>query len=160
MDAQGAQGHAGPGYALVLSIRMLGPAEATVLGRLAAGVFDNPIDPAWCAEFLADPRHHMAVALVDGWVVGMASAVHYVHPDKPPELWVNEVGVAPSHQREGIGKKLLAMLFAHGRALGCAQAWLGTEESNVAARRLYGSVGGEEAPLMYVTFDLARAGLE
>ena len=139
---------------------MLGPADAPVLGRVADGVFDNPLDARWCAEFLGDPRHHLAVAMADGLVVGMASAVHYVHPDKPPELWVNEVGVAPTHQREGIGRKLLAELFAHGRALGCSQAWLGTEESNVAARRLYGSVGGEEAPMMHITFDLARSGLE
>ena len=26
-------------------------------------------------------------------IVGFASAVHYVHPDKPPELWINEMGV-------------------------------------------------------------------
>ena len=139
---------------------MLGAADAPVLERVAAGVFDNPIDPVWSAEFLGDPRHHLAVAMADGLVVGMVSAVHYIHPDKAPELWVNEVGVAPSHQCKGIGRKLLAVLFAHGRALGCTQAWLGTEESNVAARRLYGSVGGKEAPMMHITFDLARAGLE
>jgi aminoglycoside 6'-N-acetyltransferase I len=81
--------------------------------------------------------------------------VHYVHPDKPPELWVNEVGVAPSHQGHGIGRSLLRALFAHGRALGCAEAWLGTEESNAAARRLYASVGGEEGMMVYVSFDLA-----
>jgi hypothetical protein len=40
------------------------------------GVFDNDIDPRRVKEFLADPRHHMAVALMDDQVVGMASAVH------------------------------------------------------------------------------------
>jgi GNAT superfamily N-acetyltransferase len=150
---QGAQG-AAQGPARVIAIRMLGAADAPVLERVAPGVFDNAVDACWTAEFLADPRHHMAVALSDGVVVGMASAVHYVHPDKPPELWVNEVGVAPSRQREGIGTRLLEALFARGRALGCTEAWLGAEESNLAARRLYGSVGGEEAPMMHVTFQL------
>jgi aminoglycoside 6'-N-acetyltransferase I len=133
---------------------MLGPSDAEVLESVAPDVFDHAIEPRWTAEFLADPRHHMAVALVDGQVVGMASAVHYVHPDKPPELWANEVGVAPSHQRRGIGKQLLAALFAHGRALGCGEAWLGTEETNEPARRLYAAVGGSEEPMVYVTFDL------
>jgi hypothetical protein len=32
-------------------------------------------------------------------VVGFASAVHYVHPDKAPELWINEVGVAEPGDR-------------------------------------------------------------
>ena len=58
----------------------------------------------WTAEFLADSRHHLAVAVDEGRVVGMASAVHYVHPDKPPELWINEVGVAPTHRGLGIGR--------------------------------------------------------
>ena len=85
----------------------------------------------------------MAVALDGGQVVGMASAVHYVHPDKPPELWINEVGVAPAHQQQGIGQQLLRALFARGRELGCTEAWLGTEVDNVAARRLY-AAGGRE----------------
>lgn len=136
---------------------MLGPADAPVLARVAPGVFDNEIDARWTAEFFADARHHLAVALDHGVVVGMASAMNYVHPDKGPELWVNEVGVAPSHQGQGIGKMLLRALFAHGRALGCSAAWLGAEESNVAARRLYGSVGGEEATMIYVTFDLRES---
>lgn len=135
-----------------LIIRMLGPSDASVLSRVAPGVFDNAIDPRWTAEFLADPRHHMAVALLGEQVVGMASAIHYIHPDKPPELWVNEVGVAPSHHAQGIGKQLLQALFAHARALGCSEAWLGTEETNVAARRLYAAVGGKEKPMVYVTF--------
>ena len=137
-----------------LTIRMLSPDDAVLLSRVAPGVFDNAIDPRWSAEFLADSRHHMAVALDDGYVVGMASAVHYVHPDKPPELWVNEVGVAPSHQQQGIGQQLLRALFARGRELGCTEAWLGTEVDNAAARRLYMAVGGNEEPMVYVTFDL------
>lgn len=139
-------------------IRLLGSADAAVLSRVAPGVFDNPVDPRWTAEFLTDPRHHMAVAMVDEQVVGMASGVHYVHPDKPPEFWVNEVGVAPSHQGRSIGKQLLQALLAHARTLGCTEAWLGTEETNAAARRLYTSAGGREQPMVYVTFQLTREG--
>ena len=29
-----------------------------------------------------------------GTMVGFVSAVHYVHPDKGPELWINEVSVS------------------------------------------------------------------
>jgi aminoglycoside 6'-N-acetyltransferase I len=137
-----------------VEIRLLHSGDEPVLERVAPDVFDNPIDPALAREFLADPRHHIAVAISDGIVVGMASAVHYIHPDKPMELWVNEVAVAPTHQQRGIGKRLLAALLDHGRALGCKQAWLGAEESNMAARRLYVSAGAQEAPMVYVTFDL------
>jgi len=137
-----------------LRIQLLDSSNASVLDCVAPGVFDNPIDPRWMGEFIADPRHHMVIALLDGLVVGMASAVHYVHPDKPPELWVNEVGVALTHRSQGIGRQLLRALFEQGRAVGCTDAWLGTEESNTAARRLYAAVDGEEEPMVYVTFEL------
>lgn len=138
-----------------LIIRVLGPSDRPVLDCVAPGVFDHDIAPRWTAEFLADPRHHLVVAIAEGQVVGMVSGVHYVHPDKPPELWVNEVGVAPACQGQGIGKQLLQALFAHGRSLGCTEAWLGTEAANTAARRLYASVGGREEPMIYVTFPIA-----
>lgn len=139
-----------------VTIQILSPADAAVLQNVAPDVFDEPVDARWSAEFLADPRHHLAVAIDNEEVVGMASALHYVHPDKPPELWVNEVGVAPTHQGRGVGKQVLAALLAHGRALGCREAWVLTEHNNVAARRLYAAVGGveaSEAPVM-ITFPL------
>jgi aminoglycoside 6'-N-acetyltransferase I len=77
-------------------------------------------------------------------VVGFASGVHYVHPDKPPELWINEVGLAPTYRRRGLGKALLRALFAVGRAHRCTVAWVLTDRSNVAAMALYESVGGIE----------------
>jgi ribosomal protein S18 acetylase RimI-like enzyme len=82
--------------------------------------------------------------------------VHYVHPDKSPELWVNEIGVSPAYRQRGIGKQLIAALFSRGRELGCKEAWLGTEEYNTAARRLYASVGGVAQPMVYFTFGLDR----
>ena len=136
------------------AVRLLGPSDAAVLDRVVEGVFDNPIDPRWRAEFFADPRHHLAVAVDGDLVVGMASAVHYVHPDKPPELWVNEVGVAPAYRSRGIGRALLEALFQRGKELGCAEAWLGTEPENAAARRLYLAAGGEEEPMVMFTFRL------
>lgn len=142
---------------LSLTIRILEPDESAVLDRVAADVFDNEIDPRWTTEFFADPRHHLAVALDGDTVVGIASAVHYVHPDKAPELWVNEVGVAPTYQGRGIGRQLMQALFARGRELGCHEAWVLTEHENAAARRLYASVGGAEEPTVIVTFRLTRA---
>jgi aminoglycoside 6'-N-acetyltransferase I len=140
-----------------IEIRRLRPGDGAVLARVADGVFDEPVSAGLTAEFLADPRHHLVVALDDGVVVGFVSAVDYVHPDKPRELWINEVGVAPSHQRRGIARRLLDAMLAHGRTLGCTEAWLGTEETNVAARRLYESAGGEGEPFVMYTFSLARA---
>lgn len=141
-----------------VSIRMLGPDDEDVLTRVAPEVFDFPIRPDLAAEFLADPRHHLAVAIdARDVVVGFASGVHYVHPDKPAELFVNEVGVSPDHRNRGIGTALLECLFAHAKSLGCREAWVLTDDENAAARRMYARAGGVETdpPARMIAFDLA-----
>ena len=127
-----------------IEIRVLRTGDEPILTNVAADVFDNPIDPGLTREFLADPRHHLAVAIDNGQVVAFASAVHYVHPDKPPQLWINEVAVAPTHRRRGLGKAVLNALFAIGRQHRCTEAWVLTDRTNQAAMALYSSVGGTE----------------
>jgi aminoglycoside 6'-N-acetyltransferase I len=139
-----------------LEIRLLGPDDRAVLDHVVDGVFDEPVDPRWTGEFLADARHHLVVARLDGVVVGMASAVDYVHPDKAPRLWINEVGVAPAFRRQGIGRRLLEALLTLGRRLGCTEAWLGTEVDNVAARHLYERAGGAAEAFVLYSFPLDR----
>jgi Acetyltransferases len=139
-----------------IEIRLLRADDLAVLEKTANGVFDAPVQEQLAREFLADARHHLAVAIEDGVVVGMASAIDYVHPDKAAQLWINEVGVAPSHRRLGIGRLLLDTLLEHGRTLGCTEAWLGTEEDNVAARRLYESAGGQAEPFILYSFPLGN----
>ena len=107
---------------MTIEVRLLTPGEDALLGTVAPDVFDGPIDRRWSAEFLADPRQHLVVARDGETVVGMASAMHYVHPDKAPQLFINEVGVASTHQGQGIGRRLLDALLEHGRALGCTEA--------------------------------------
>jgi ribosomal protein S18 acetylase RimI-like enzyme len=125
-------------------IRVLKAGEEAVFGRVGPEVFDYAVDPALAREFLADPHHHIAVAIDDGTVVAFASGVDYVHPDKPREMFVNEVGTASSHRGQGLAKKAVAALLDHARTLGCRVAWVLTDADNAAARALYRSAGGIE----------------
>ncbi len=139
-----------------VEIRILRRGDEAFLENVAPDVFDGPVLARSAEAFLADPRHHLAVALDQGRVVGFASGVHYLHPDKPhPEFWINEVGVAPTHQAQGAGKALMRALLNAARSLGCAEAWVLTERENVPAMRLYRSVGGEEAPGDTVMFNFS-----
>ena len=101
---------------------MLNSGNHAILDKVAPDVFDNSTDPILVAQFLTDSRHPLAVAIDGGQVVGFAAAVHYVHPDKPSELWINEVGVAPSPKGRGIGKAILRAVLRHAEHLGCREA--------------------------------------
>src|SRR5687767_14289671 len=103
-----------------MEIKILQLGDEDVLRMVGPDVFDSPLDGPSTSEFLQDPRHHIVVAIDGGVVVGFASTVHYVHPDKPsPELWINEVGVASTHRGRGLGTVIVQKLFDHARTLGC-----------------------------------------
>jgi aminoglycoside 6'-N-acetyltransferase I len=134
-------------------IRLLTTQDSSYLNNVAEDVFDDPIVESSAKEFLADPRHRLVVALDNDLVVGFVSAVIYVHPDKPaPELWINEIGVAPTHQRHGIGKALMQAILEEAKRSGCSEAWVLTDRGNLPAMAMYKSTGGEETPPDSVMF--------
>lgn len=141
----------------MLEIKLLSYSDAHILDNVAEDVFDDPIVKFSAQAFLADPSHRLVVALDNDLVVGFVSAVIYLHPDKPaPELWINEVGVAPIHQGQGIGKALLHAMLNEAKRSGCTEAWVLTERENPAAMALYKSAQGVETlpdPVMF-TFSL------
>ena len=140
-----------------IEIRRLFAGDAAVLMNVADDVFDDPVDSGRVAAYLRDSGHLMIVAIVDGTVVGQCTAVIHRHPDKPTELYVDEVGVAPAFQRRGVAGKMLDALFALGREQGCREAWVGTEPDNAAARALYESrkePHGEAEPFVMYLYKL------
>jgi aminoglycoside 6'-N-acetyltransferase I len=139
--------------AMPIEIQILQRGDEAMLENVAPGVFDDPIVTRAAKEYLSDPRHHLAVAIEDTFVIGFASGVHYIHPDKPyPEFWINEVGITPTNQGQGVGKALMRALLEVARAVGCAEVWVLTERVNLPAMGLYKSIGGEEAPDETVMF--------
>lgn len=132
-----------------VTLHRLGPDDAALLDDVAEGVFDHPVDPVFLDAYLNDPAHILVVARDGGRVVGQCAGVLHRHPDQPPELYVDEVGVAGSHLRRGIGRAMMDRLAEEGRAAGCKDAWLGTEPDNVAANALYRRHGPPETFLLY-----------
>ncbi|MER9894994.1 GNAT family N-acetyltransferase [Mesorhizobium sp. M0119] len=139
---------------MALEIRRLFLGDDALVMRVADEVFDEPVRPDRLSAYLAEPGHFMVVALADGIVVGQCAAVVHRHPDKVSELYIDEIGVAPAFQRQGIATRMLGAMFALGREHGCEEAWVGTEPDNVAAREFYESRkephGPSEGFVMYV----------
>ena len=65
---------------------------------------------------ISRPRgHHFIGAFADGVMIGQLAAMVHRHPDlRPAELYVDELGVAPRFQRQGIARRLVDAAFASG----------------------------------------------
>ena len=137
-----------------VEIRRLTSDDAGVLDRVADEVFDEPVDPRRLTAYLSEPGHFMIVATAGDQVVGQCAAVIHRHPDKPTELYIDEVGVAPGFKRQGIARRLLDEMFALGKAFGCEEAWVGTEHDNHPARGLYEFRGAKPEPFVMYLYEL------
>jgi ribosomal protein S18 acetylase RimI-like enzyme len=136
-----------------VSVHVVTGETATLLHCVDEDVFDHPVQADLLQAFLDNPSNVLVVAVVEGRVVGMASGVAYAHPDKPLALFINEVGVSRRFHRLGIGRMLMRHILGWGRERGCTEAWVATEVSNSAARKLYEATGGiedEEHAVVYV----------
>ncbi|WP_273568277.1 GNAT family N-acetyltransferase [Maribacter halichondriae] len=138
-----------------IEIRLAVIEDLPALVTVGDNLFDHPVKPHRATEFLEDGRHHLVLAFYGSEVVGMASGFHYVHPDKDPELFINEVGVVESFQNQGIGRKLVKYLWEYAKKLGCVYAWVGTEKSNITAQKCYLAAGAEldEEPFLLFEFN-------
>ena len=129
-----------------IETRWIDARNANMLDRVAPGVFDHAIDPQRLAVFLSNPCNWLCVALHEGLVVGMCMAVVHHHPDKPTELFLDEIGTGDDWRRQGIAKRLMQMVFDRADAEGLDEIWLGTEPDNWPARGLYEGTGAKSEP--------------
>ena len=137
------------------TLKRLSAGDEPVFSHIAPDVFDEPVDAGRLAAYLAAPGHMMVVALDGKTIVGQCAGVIHRHPDKLAELYVDEVGTASTHRRQGIARAMLDELFRWGRELGCADAWLGTELDNDAANALYrGYRPVEDEAMQFYVFEL------
>jgi aminoglycoside 6'-N-acetyltransferase I len=133
-----------------IALRRMRPGDETAFDRVAPDVFDEPMHVERLEAYLLEPGHLMILAFEDNLVVGQCAAVIHRHPDKATELYIDEVGTASTHRRQGVALRIVEAMFEWGRELGCAEAWLGTELDNDPANALYRHT--EPAPRTEGTF--------
>jgi aminoglycoside 6'-N-acetyltransferase I len=138
-----------------VTVRRLQPGDEALFQSIAPEVFDEPIHAGRMHDYLRTPGHLMVLAFDGDLVVGQCAGVLHRHPDKATELYIDEVGTASTHLRQGIATLMMDELFAWGRELGCEEAWLGTETDNEPAKALYRRYKPtEDNVIQYFLFDL------
>jgi ribosomal protein S18 acetylase RimI-like enzyme len=117
------------------------------------GLFDEDIRPDQAAAFLADPANWILIAYDGAMAVGMLTGTVLRHPDKPPSLFVNEVGTREDWQRRGIARAMLQAVLARARTAGVEGVWLGTETDNLPAQGLYRALRATEVAGVFYGWD-------
>lgn len=111
----------------------------------AAALFDEAPTERYVQRFLSAAGHHLLVAYEGSEPVGFVSGVEVAHPDKPVEMFLNELGVRDESQGRGVGRALVSALWELAVQRGCAGMWVLTDADNTPARRTYLAAGGIEA---------------
>ena len=122
---------------MTTTIHHITAANTALLDNVDADVFDHAIDRRHLAAYVADPRHALFVAVENGVVVAHIRGNVHLQPDRAPDLYIDNLGTAPSHQRRGIAARLMDALIAWGKAQGCTYAWVATEIDNDGAKGFY-----------------------
>jgi ribosomal protein S18 acetylase RimI-like enzyme len=132
---------------MTFEIVRITPSTARVLDRVAEDVFDSAIRPDRLAAYLAQPTHLLAVAVSEGVVVGQVRGVILHNPDEPAAFFVENAGVTPCYQRQGIASALFRDVTNWAREKGCPTFWVATEADNDGACEFYRSLGLRETPV-------------
>ncbi len=107
------------------------------------------------SAYLSEPTHLMLVAVHEGEIVAQCAAVIHRRPEKPDQLYVDEVGVTSALRRQGLARQLMSEMFAWGHALGCQKSWLATELDNIEALGLYRGFDGVSSKVVLFEYDLS-----
>ena len=116
-------------------------------------LFDGVLDATRIESFVGSEERALFVAVVDDRVVAQCTVFVLRHLDRAADLYVDELGTHPDHQRRGVARRLLQAAAAWGVGRGCETLWVAADADNDPALALYDAVGGTRKPA--VVFDLS-----
>lgn len=134
-----------------MEVRRLAPQDSD-LGVTAIRILKAPDgypvpSAAYLSQFLSRSENVLIVALDADMPVGYLVAYLLDRVDRDQQMmFFYEIGVAESHRRQGIGKRMIAELKAICRSTNVMKMWVPTGRSNLAATRLYASTGALPLP--------------
>ena len=125
---------------MAIEIIQLGENNMNILNKYDEDIFDEKIDSRRLAAMLKEQNNILLVAINEGVVIGQVLAVIHRHPDKPTELYIDDLGVSEKFQRRGIATRLIEQLYVIGMDRGCEEIWVATEPENEPAIKFYDSL--------------------
>jgi len=68
------------------------------------------------------------------------------------EIFIYDIAVRKSHQRQGIGRRLVAALREHAAAAGIRDIFVAADDEDLHALDFYRALGGTASPVTFFTF--------
>ena len=125
---------------MAIDIIQLNENNMDVLNNYDEDIFDEKIDTYRLAAMLKEQNNILLVAVNEGIVIGQVLGVIHRHPDKPIELYIDDLGVSEKFQRRGVATLLIEQLYIIGIDRGCEEVWVATEPENEPAIKFYESL--------------------
>lgn len=129
--------------------------EPLWIGYHAHGPFGGPPPPsavtdATFAHFLAEDQMQALVAVQGGGLVGIVHAVfHPVTSSKKPVCFLNDLFVAETARRRGVGQRLVEGLYDIARARGAFRVYWHMQVENRTAAELYDKVASRSGHTVF-----------
>ncbi|MCU0249492.1 MAG: ribosomal protein S18-alanine N-acetyltransferase [Vicinamibacterales bacterium] len=115
-----------------------GPADLDAIQEVDRLSFPSP----WTRAMYEEEFRHAGTAFIIVLRTGATPLAGYcAYRLVAGEVQINNVAVRPEHRRSGFGRALVEHALEHGRAAGALTALLEVRRSNLAAQRLYLSLG-------------------
>ncbi len=143
-----------------LHIRQLGPHDAELARAtfaVMAEVFGETharLSDGYVAALLARPDFWAFAATHDGRVVGGLTAhVLMMTAREGAEVFLYDIAVAPDHQRNGVGRRLVEALRREASSQGISTVFVPADDDDPPALRFYAALGGR--PSKVTLFELS-----
>jgi aminoglycoside 3-N-acetyltransferase I len=116
-----------------------------------------PLRDAYIDELLGRDGFWAIAAFTANEIVGGLTA-HVLPMTRAAssELLIYDLAVSRDHQREGIGRRLIATLRTAAKTAGIQAIFVAADNQDAAALRFYSALGAASAPVTHFTFPLAE----
>ena len=134
-------------------------ADFTVAGnlfQLMAAVFEeerSPLSDAYLIRILSQPDFWVLAAYWgDELVGGITAHTLPMSRSESSELFIYDLAVLETHQRKGIGRRLMVDLYSAAQAVGIDDMFVPADNEDEHAVDFYHALGGVAAPVTIFTF--------
>ena len=111
---------------------------------------EDIVQTTWARFFDRNEPVHAIVAVTDGRLAGLAHFLfHRSTILREPICYMQDLFTASAQRGRGIGRALIAQVYAAAANAACTRVYWQTHESNLAAMRLYDSVAEKSGFIVY-----------